>query len=239
MYVATDRGYTSEVLHAAREAGVQRVVVTVDRPVPGTRPRAERHGHVTLPEEVAEASHLGPGVPRPAGLRYDLAVTLEDLTWIAGHGLAVTVKGMLRGDDARRCIDHGADSVVVSNHGGRQLDAAVTTALALREVAAAIASPVLVDGGIRRGVDVLRALALGADAVLIGRPYLWGLAVAGSHGVRDVLAQLRRELHEAMTLSGCPPSKTSPQTCWLLPDASSRADGAHSARGTSSETPFR
>lgn len=94
--------------------------------------------------------------------------------------------------------------MIVSNHGGRQLDAAVPTALALQEVSAAIDDPVLVDGGIRRGVDVLRARALGADAVLIGRPYLWGLAVAGADGVRDVLEQLRRELHEAMTLSGCP-----------------------------------
>jgi 4-hydroxymandelate oxidase len=111
---------------------------------------------------------------------------------------------VLRGDDARRCIEHGADSVIVSNHGGRQLDAAVPTAMALQEVAVAINAPVLVDGGIRSGVDVLRALALGADAVLIGRPYLWGMALAGSHGVRDVLARLRSELQEAMTLTGCP-----------------------------------
>ncbi len=204
VYVATDRGYTSEVLHAAREAGVRRVVVTVDRPIAGTRPRAERHGQIALPEGTSDASHLGAGVPRPAGIQYDLALTFADLAWIAGHGLALTVKGVLRGDDARRCIEHGADSVIVSNHGGRQLDAAVPSALALQEVAAAIEAPVLVDGGIRRGVDVLRALALGAEAVLIGRPYLWGLAVAGSEGVRDVLGRLRRELHEAMTLSGCP-----------------------------------
>lgn len=137
-------------------------------------------------------------------MEYDRALTFEDLAWIAGHGVSVTVKGVLRGDDARRCIQHGADSVIVSNHGGRQLDAAVPTALALQEVAAAINAPVLVDGGIRSGVDVLRALALGADAVLVGRPYLWGLAVAGADGVRDVLGRLRSDLHEAMTLTGCP-----------------------------------
>ena len=174
VYVATDRGYTSAVLDAARAAGVERVVVTVDRPVAGARPRADRHGEVLLPEDAVDASHLGAAVPRPADIRYDLALTFDDLAWIAGHGLALTVKGVLRGDDARRCIEQGADSVIVSNHGGRQLDAAVPTALALREVAAAIDAPVLVDGGIRRGVDVVRALAMGADAVLIGRPYLWG-----------------------------------------------------------------
>ena len=203
VYVATDRGYTSAVLDAARAAGVERVVVTVDRPVAGARPRADRHGEVLLPEDAVDASHLGAAVPRPADIRYDLALTFDDLAWIAGHGLALTVKGVLRGDDARRCIEQGADSVIVSNHGGRQLDAAVPTALALREVAAAIDAPVLVDGGIRRGVDVVRALAMGADAVLIGRPYLWGLAAAGPQGVRNVLGHLRAELHEAMTLTGC------------------------------------
>ncbi len=203
LYVATDRGYTSAVLHAARAAGVQRVVVTVDRPVAGARPRAQRHGAVPLPEGVADASHLGAGVPRPDGLRYDLALTFDDLSWIAGHGLAVTVKGVLRGDDARRCIEYGADSVIVSNHGGRQLDASVPTAVALRDVVRAVEAPVLVDGGIRRGVDVLRALAIGAKAVLIGRPYLWGLAVAGAPGIRRVLDHLRAEMNEAMTLTGC------------------------------------
>lgn len=97
VYVATDRGYTSEVLHAAREAGVQRVVVTVDRPIPGNRPSAERLGPVTLPEGTADASHLGTCVPRPPGIRYDLALTFEDLAWIAGHGLAVTVKACSAG----------------------------------------------------------------------------------------------------------------------------------------------
>jgi 4-hydroxymandelate oxidase len=88
VYVATDRGYTSEVLHAAREAGVQRVVITVDRPIPATRPRAELHGPVVLPEGITDASHLGAGVARPTGLEYDLALTFEDLAWIAGHGVA-------------------------------------------------------------------------------------------------------------------------------------------------------
>ncbi len=204
VYVATDRDHTSAVLHAARALGIERVVVTVDRPVPGARPRAHRHGEVPLPAGVHDASHLGAGIPRPEGLTYDLALTFQDIAWIAGHGVAVTVKGILRADDARRCIDHGADSVIVSNHGGRQLDAAVPTAYALREVAAAIDAPVLVDGGIRSGLDVLRALALGADAVLIGRPYLWGLATAGQNGVCNVLTRLRTDLHEVMTLTGCP-----------------------------------
>lgn len=203
VYVATDRGYTSDVLRAAVAAGVTRVVVTVDRPVAGVRPRSDRHGTLSLPEGVVEASHLGSGIRRPTGVEYDLALTFDDLAWVAEHGVAVTVKGILRGDDARLCLQHGADSIIVSNHGGRQMDAAVPTSVALREVVDTVDAPVLVDGGIRTGLDVLRALALGAHAVLIGRPSLWALTTGGADGVEHLLRQFRYELHEAMTLTGC------------------------------------
>lgn len=203
VYVATDRSYTSEVLHAARAAGVERVVVTVDRPVAGERPRADRHGEVRLPAGVADASHLGPNIPRPDNTEYDLSLTFDDLAWIAGHGVAVTVKGVLRGDDARRCLQHGADSIIVSNHGGRQVDAALPTATALLDVVNAVNAPVLVDGGIRSGFDILKALAMGAHGVLVGRPYLWALASGGAQGVEALMNGLRDELKAAMTLVGC------------------------------------
>jgi 4-hydroxymandelate oxidase len=114
-------------------------------------------------------------------------------------------KGILRGDDAIRSIEHGAKAIVVSNHGGRQLDGAISTMDALEEVVTAVDGrcEVLVDGGIRRGVDILKALSLGAKAVLIGRPVLWGLSVAGSEGVTHILEILKDELDLAMALSGC------------------------------------
>jgi 4-hydroxymandelate oxidase len=119
----------------------------------------------------------------------------------------VVVKGVLRGDDAQRCVDAGAKAIVVSNHGGRQLDGAVSTAAALPEVVAAVegtGAEVYVDGGLRRGGHVLRALALGARAVFVGRPVLWGLASNGADGVRTVLDGLTDELVHAMMLAGAP-----------------------------------
>jgi 4-hydroxymandelate oxidase len=114
------------------------------------------------------------------------------------------VKGLLRGDDAARCVELGAKGIIVSNHGGRHLDAAVATADALPEIAAAVGdkAEVYVDGGIRRGTDIIKALALGARAVLIGRPAVWGLALAGADGVRDVFMHLRGELVRTMALCG-------------------------------------
>jgi 4-hydroxymandelate oxidase len=121
------------------------------------------------------------------------------------HAIAVVVKGVCRGDDARRIADHGAKAIVVSNHGGRQLDTAPATCEVLPFVVGAVGDhcEVYVDGGIRRGSDVLKAIALGARAVLVGRPILWGLCVAGERGALQVLEILRRELDEAMLLCGC------------------------------------
>jgi 4-hydroxymandelate oxidase len=139
------------------------------------------------------------------GEKSDPAITFDTIGWLREQsGLPVIVKGVLRGDDAVRCVDSGARAIMVSNHGGRHLDTTVTTAAAIGEVASALSgkAEVYVDGGIRRGTDIFKALALGAHAVMIGRPAIWGLAVHGSDGVRDVLEHLRVELVRAMQLTG-------------------------------------
>ena len=138
--------------------------------------------------------------------QFNVALTWSDLEWLQSLSpLPLVVKGILRGDDALRAVEHGAQGIIVSNHGGRQLDGAIASLDALTEVVAAVGDrvEVLVDGGIRRGTDVLKALALGAKAALLGRPILWGLAVAGEAGVQHVLELLRDELDLAMALSGC------------------------------------
>jgi len=131
--------------------------------------------------------------------------TYRDLEWLVGRTpLDVVVKGVLRGDDAQRCVDAGAKAIIVSNHGGRHLDTTVTSADALPEVATAVGgkAEIYVDGGIRRGTDIVKALALGARAVLIGRPILWGLATHGADGVKTVLDHLHAELVRSMALCG-------------------------------------
>jgi len=138
---------------------------------------------------------------------YDQSLTWKDLEWIVGlTDLPVLVKGVLRYDDARHSLSCGARGIVVSNHGGRQLDSTIATIDALREVVQACEgeAPVLIDGGIRRGTDVLKALARGATAVLMGRPCLWGLAIDGEEGVFKVLETLKDELKNALMLSGYP-----------------------------------
>jgi 4-hydroxymandelate oxidase len=152
-----------------------------------------------------------------ANFKSDLG--LDDLDWLCGcTRLPVVVKGVCRGDDARRIADHGAKAIVVSNHGGRQLDTAPATSEVLPGVVDAVGNrcEVYVDGGIRRGSDVLKAIAQGARAVLIGRPILWGLCVSGETGATHVLEILRRELDEAMLLCGC--TKLSDIGRWLFQD---------------------
>jgi 4-hydroxymandelate oxidase len=137
----------------------------------------------------------------------DPSLTWEAVDWLREQTrLPILLKGILRPDDAERAVEHGASGVIVSNHGGRQLDGVPATIEALPAVAEAVGKrvPVLMDGGIRRGTDVLKAIALGARAVLIGRPYVWGLAVEGEAGVRNVLDLLRAELELALALAGCP-----------------------------------
>jgi 4-hydroxymandelate oxidase len=139
------------------------------------------------------------------GEGFDPTVSWRDLEWLASYGLPVVVKGLLTAEDAKLACEHGAAAVVVSNHGGRQLDGVSASLDVLEEVVAAVdgRAEVLLDGGVRRGTDVLKALALGARAVLIGRAMLWGLAVAGEEGVSDVLRMFREEIQLGLALLGC------------------------------------
>lgn len=207
VYVMRDRGLTAEMVRRAAAAGAEALVLTGDTPRVG-RKRRHEHGSFNLPAGLYMPDlSPAPGEdlredPRSA---QDAAVTFADIAWLQElAGLPVVVKGVLRGDDARACLDAGAAGVIVSNHGGRQLDGAVATAHALAEVAEAVGrdAEVYVDGGVRTGVDVLRALALGARGVLVGRPLVWALAVGGSDGVRDLLEALRNEVEEALVLAG-------------------------------------
>jgi 4-hydroxymandelate oxidase len=216
LYVYKDREVTRALVQRAEAAGAEAIVLTVDAPGLGTRERDMRN-RFTLPEglSVENLAPLGKGdMPNVEGsglaeyvrenFKSDLG--FNDLDWLCGcTRLPVVVKGVCRGDDARRVAEHGAKAVVVSNHGGRQLDTAPATSEVLPHVVEAVgdACEVYVDGGIRRGSDVLKAIALGARAVLVGRPILWGLAVNGEQGAMHVLEILRRELDEAMLLCGC------------------------------------
>jgi 4-hydroxymandelate oxidase len=183
-------------------------VLTVDLPRVGRRERDIRVGFTVPPDVSVPNIAAAAGLPLAEGLNVAFVdhMTWDDVTWLAGFGLPVIVKGILHPDDARLAIEHGASAVVVSNHGGRQLDAAIASLDALPAVAATIDRrvPVLMDGGVRRGTDVLIALALGATAVGIGRPVLWGLAVSGEAGVGHVLDLLTAELELAMALAGAP-----------------------------------
>lgn len=199
LYVFRDRGFTEAMLQRVAPAGYGAVVFTVDLPVGGLRYRDRRNAFEIPPSML------------PAGGDYDPAIRWDDLAWIKElTGLPVLVKGILTAEDARLASDAGADGIVVSNHGGRQLDGVPASVDALPEVVEAVAGriPVLMDGGVRRGTDVLRAIALGAAAVLVGRPVAWGLAVDGEDGVSRVLELLREELINVMALTGC---RTVPQ----------------------------
>lgn len=211
LYCFQDEGVTRALVEEACECGYEAIVVTVDAPRGGNRERDRRTGF-KVPEEL--------GVPNvEAALGSDRAITIEEtfeliepaLTWdyladlIADCRVPVLIKGVLTAEDAAQATEHGVAGVIVSNHGGRQLDRCLSTADALPEVVDAVEGrgAVLVDGGIRRGVDIATALALGADAVLVGRPTLWGLAVGGEAGARRVLQLLREELELTLALCGC------------------------------------
>ena len=196
VYVPNDEQQLAPAIERAAEAGFRALVVTLDAPVASIR----THGYVPdrgfVDPMLRAAPHASPLNP---------SVTWQTIERIAGlTPLPVLVKGVLRADDARAAIDHGARGVIVSNHGERQLEGAVPTAVVLEEIAAAAASvAVLVDGGVRTGRDVLRALCLGADAVLVGRPYLWALAIVGEAGVTELLLRMQLELENALALTGC------------------------------------
>jgi isopentenyl diphosphate isomerase/L-lactate dehydrogenase-like FMN-dependent dehydrogenase len=206
LYVPRDEGLRRELCRQAAELGFGALVVTVDLPVSGRRERDHRSGWA-LPDGLEIPSVGLRGLkPHEFVEQMSPSVTWEDVASLAAEaGLPVILKGILTGEDARLASEHGAAGVVVSNHGGRQLDGVPATIDVLEEVVEAVDSRtvVLVDGGIRRGTDVVKALALGATAVLAGRAPLWGLAAAGQDGVRHVLELLRAEVELALQLLGC------------------------------------
>ena len=215
LYMTHDRGFTFELVQRAERAGFEALVVTVDAPVNGARDRERRAGFY-LPPGVS-AVNLAGLPPAPVGALaqgqsalfdglLQTVVTWADIEWLLSQTrLPVLLKGVLHPDDARQAMQLGVAGLVVSNHGGRTLDTAPSTAAVLPRIRQAVGAdvPLLVDGGIRRGTDVLKAIALGANAVLIGRPYICGLANAGALGVAHVLRLLRDELEIAMALCGC------------------------------------
>jgi 4-hydroxymandelate oxidase len=214
LYIPPDRSFTRDLVHRAERAGCQALCVTVDSPVIGLRHR-ETRSRFALPE--------GMGLPHLEGLKsaaapdhrmrageiyssvFDPKLSWKDIEWLRSVArIPVLLKGITNPDDAARAVAVGVSGIIVSNHGGRNLDTLPATAEALPEVVEKVAGrvPILVDGGIRRGTDVLKALALGASAVLIGRPYLYGLGAAGSEGVARVVTILRREFEMALALTG-------------------------------------
>jgi 4-hydroxymandelate oxidase len=217
LYVYRDRGLSRELVARAIAAGCTALCLTVTFPVAGNRERDVRNRFM-LPRGVEMANFsglaqsafpeaLGSGLAAFVAEQFDPTLGWDAVEWLREvSGLPVLLKGIVTPEDAALAVEHGAAGVIVSNHGGRQLDTAEPTIRALPRVVEAVDArvPVLVDGGIRRGTDVLKALALGARAVLIGRPVLWGLAAEGEAGVERVLALLSEELVRAMALAGRP-----------------------------------
>jgi 4-hydroxymandelate oxidase len=205
--VFKDRGVSEALVESAVEHGYEALVITADLPVLGVRERELRSGYAIDAAELIPDVHSGSLPLSDIGMLIDPSLTWRDVERFAGaSGLPVLVKGILTAQDANLAAEHGAAGVVVSNHGGRQLDTVPSGAEALSEVVEAAGDrlDVLVDGGIRRGTDVFKALALGAKAVMVGRPVVWGLAVGGAEGVQAVLEVLRGELDVALALAGVP-----------------------------------
>jgi 4-hydroxymandelate oxidase len=212
LYAQTDRGFTQELVRRAEASGYRALCLTVDAPVSGVRNR-EARAKVQLPSlpnlSGLKATVSGGSYRTDAREIYstilDPALSWKDLEWLCSFAkVPVLVKGVLNPDDADRAVKAGGAGIIVSNHGGRNLDTVPATVDALPLVADKVSGrvPVLLDGGIRRGTDVLKAIALGANATLIGRPYLYGLGAAGETGVTSVLKILQREFEMAMALTG-------------------------------------
>jgi 4-hydroxymandelate oxidase len=216
LYVYKDRGPTTAFIQRAEAAGCRALVLTVDAQVWGRR-EADVRNNFKLPDgltvanladyakEMFPAGIPGSGLAAYVSQMLDPTLNWKDLAWLRGQTkLPILLKGIVRADDAKLAVEHGAAGVIVSNHGGRQLDTAPATIEALPSVVDAIGGkiPVLIDGGVRRGTDVVKALALGAQAALIGRPVLWGLAANGEEGAYRVLELLKAEFDLAMALCG-------------------------------------
>lgn len=204
LYVHSDRTVAEDLIKRADAAGYLAIVLTVDLTVPGYRTREYRH-NFTPPADVGPGNYqpAAKGLPMAERIaaQYGDGLRWSDIDWVrARTDLPVVLKGIMTAEDAALAVEHGADAIVVSNHGGRQLDRSQASIEILGEVIEAVEGQieVYVDGGIRRGTDVLIALALGARAVFIGRPYLWGLAVAGEEGVTRVLEIMQTQLTNGM-----------------------------------------
>lgn len=219
LYVHKDRAFTRDMIALAEASGYRALVITVDTPILGRRLADERNGFslpqgLTMPNLVSPDGELagageasGSMLGRYVAARHDASMTFRDIEAIAAStNLPVVLKGIVRSDDAERAAMHGVKGVIVSNHGARQLDGAPATIDALGPIAERIGDrvEVMMDGGIRWGTDVLKAIGLGAKAVLVGRPILWGLAAGGEEGAAHAIAILRQELARAMALAGCP-----------------------------------
>lgn len=199
LYCFSDRELTASLVTRAKTAGYRAIVLTVDAPVLGRREREIRSGYA-----VRRRLHRG-NFPDGRQGSFDASLTWDVVPWLRElSGLPVVLKGIMCGEDAALAVEHGAAAVIVSNHGDRQLDGAPAALEVLPEVVAAVQgrAEVYLDGGVRRGTDVLTALALGARVVCIGRPYLWALAVDGQQGVGRLLGLLRDEIATALTLCG-------------------------------------
>ncbi len=205
LYPSPDRTTTQQLLQRAESAGADVVVLTVDGPVRGNR---ERENWYRSHRQMKKPPRLGNLANLKGRLRIgDSSLTWEIINWLKSNTkMKVVIKGIVTHEDARLCVKHGADGLIVSNHGGRQEESNRATLECLPEVVEAIDGriPVLIDGGFRRGTDIFKALALGAQAVCIGRPYLWGLATFGEDGVKKVLDLLSAELMRIMQLAGTP-----------------------------------
>ena len=221
LYILKDRAFTAKLVQRVEQAGFRALVLTVDACRFGNREADHRNGF-RLPEHMQLENLKDAGLKQAQNehvsalndfiaRNLDATLTWKDIQWLRQISrLPVIVKGIMTGEDAQLAVRAGVDGIVVSNHGARQVDTTFSTIEVLPEVVAAVRSTrsekkvdIYIDGGIRRGTDILKAIALGADAVLVGRPVLWGLAVGGCQGVVDVLEVLRRELKLAVMLCGC------------------------------------
>jgi 4-hydroxymandelate oxidase len=203
LYIQPDLVFTESLVRRAETAGCRALVVTVDSPTLGRNERGDRNNFHDLPPGVYCANMGAAGHVRQVVL--SPAISWSHVDWLRETtSLPILLKGVLHPADAKLAVEHGVDGLIVSNHGGRQLDATPASLDRLAPIAEAVGGrvPLLLDGGVRRGTDVAKAMALGARAVAIGRPVLWGLAVAGEAGVRRVLELLRVELTNALTLLG-------------------------------------
>ncbi|MFG2328764.1 alpha-hydroxy acid oxidase [Streptomyces sp. NPDC048604] len=222
LYWLKNRALLADLIHRAEAAGYRALVLTVDAPRVATRPRDARNGWaippeiraVNLPEETMSASHgrtAGESaIARHSRDQFDSSITWDDLAWLRETTtLPLILKGVLTAEDAELAVKHDVSGLIVSNHGGRQLDFARSAPECVTEIVDAVRSAnaecqVILDGGIRHGADIAKALCLGADAVMTGRPALWGLAHSGAEGVTAVLRHLMTEFEEVMALMGTP-----------------------------------